>query len=285
MRNRIHRLIPVTLVTFLVCAGGADAQLAVPNAAGVTWGHIHLNVSDVEEHTRIWVEHFGGRVVDFDLVRTISLPNTVIMLNERAPTGGTPGSSLDHFGFSVPDVAAFLARWRADGLEVESEFEGFGDLPQAYLRLPDGIRVELEQIPELGQPAVPYHVHLYTGGDAEALRDEFVRRFGLSSRARGSNPFTADVPGMNVSVSAADGAVSPTRGRAVDHVGFEIDDLEAFTKRLADDGIDFDVAYRVLDGVDIGLAFFTDRSGTTWELTEGLDRLVSREAPADRGRR
>ena len=58
----------------------AAAQLARPNAAGVTWGHIHLNVTDVERHSRIWVEHFGGRVVDFDLVHTIALPNTVLML-------------------------------------------------------------------------------------------------------------------------------------------------------------------------------------------------------------
>jgi catechol 2,3-dioxygenase-like lactoylglutathione lyase family enzyme len=270
--TRVHTA--AALAAIVLLAVPADAQLAPANDMGVTWGHIHLNVTDVDEHTRIWTRHFGGRVVDFDLVRTISLPNTVLMLNEQAPSGGTDGSSLDHFGFSVPDVAAFLERWRADGLEVEDEFEGFGGLPQAYLMLPDGIRVELEQIPTLAEPAVPYHVHVYTTGDPETLLDDFVERFGLSPRVRGYNPFTGDVPGMNVSFSASEDALVPVRGRAVDHVGFEIDGLEAFTRRLSAEGVAFDIEYRVLEEVGIGLAFFTDASGTTWELTEGLDRLA-----------
>ena len=230
-------------------------------------------MTDLDEHTRIWTEHFGGRLVDFDLVRTISLPNTIIMLNEREPTGGTQGSSVDHFGFSVPDVAAFLERWRADGLEVESEFEGFGDVPQAYLRLPDGVRVELEQVPSLDVPAVPYHVHVYTAGDPEALRAWFAERFSMTPRERGFNPFTADVPGMNVSFTAASDEVAPSRGRAVDHIGFEVEGLEAFTRVLADNGIELDVEYRVVDGTDVAVAFFTDASGTFWELTDGLREL------------
>lgn len=269
-------LAAAALVATALLAVPADthAQLAPASEGGITWGHIHLNVTDVDEHTRIWTRHFGGRVVDFDLARTISLPHTILMLNEQTPSGATDGSSVDHFGFSVPDVAAFLERWRADGLEVEGEFEGAGGLPQAYLMLPDGIRVELEQIPTLSRPAVPYHVHVYTAGDPEALRDEFVDRFGLAPRARGNNPFTGDVPGMNVSFSPSNEAVAPTRGRAVDHVGFEIEGLEAFTRRLAAEGVAFDVEYRVLEGAGIGLAFFTDASGTTWELTEGLARLA-----------
>lgn len=263
---------PVTAALMLTVVP-VSAQLATPSSAGVTWGHIHMNVTDVDRHTRIWTEHFGGRISDFDLVRTIVLPNTIIMLNEREPTGPTVGSSSDHFGFSVPDVAAFLERWRADGLTVESEFTGFGDVPQAYLELPDGIRVELEQVPSLTDPAVPYHVHLYTDDDPEALRDWFTDLFSMTPRERGRNPFTADVPGMNVSFSASDVPLAPSRGRALDHVGFEIDDLEAFTKTLAARGVAFDVEYRTI-GDGLALAFFTDPSGTYWELTEGLDSIA-----------
>jgi creatinine amidohydrolase len=260
-------------------ASAAEAQLAHPNAAGVTWGHVHLNVSSIEQHTRIWTEHFGGTVVDFDLVHTISLPNTTIMLNERPPSGGTQGSSVDHFGFSVPDVAAFLERWRADGLEVEAEFQGFGDRPQAYLTLPDGIRVELEEVPSLEVPAVPYHVHLYTDADPEALRDWFVESFSMAPRRRGNNPFTADAPGMNVSFSPSEEALAPSRGRAVDHVGFEVENLEEFTEALAARGVAFDIEYRVLEDAGLAIAFFTDASGTFWELTEGLEDLVGSAPP------
>lgn len=262
----------VTLAMASLPAVGA-AQLAPGNAEGVSWGHIHMNVSDVEEHVRIWVEHFGGTRIDFP-VATVALPNTLLMFNDQAPTGGTRGSSIDHFGFSVPDVAAFLERWRADGLQVESEFEGFGDLPQAYLGLPDGIRVELEEVPSLSEPAVPYHVHLYTDADPEALRDWFVERFSMEPRERGFNPHTADVPGMNVSFSPSREPLAPSRGRAVDHIGFEIENLEAFVSSLQAAGVAFDAEYRFIEGLGIGLAFFTDASGTYWELTERLGSLA-----------
>jgi hypothetical protein len=40
--------------------------LASFNETGLTYGHVHLNVSqsDFERHKEIWVEHFGGRVVE-----------------------------------------------------------------------------------------------------------------------------------------------------------------------------------------------------------------------------
>ena len=254
---------------------GVFAQLAPGNVAGVSWGHLHMNVSDVEEHVRIWVEHFGGVRANVP-VATVVLPNTLLMFNAQAPTGGTQGSSIDHFGFSVPDIAAFLERWRADGLEVESEFNGFGDLPQAYLRLPDGIRVELEEVPSLTEVAVPYHVHLYTDGDPEALRDWFVGQFSMEPRERGFNPHTADVPGMNVSFSPSEEPLEPSRGRAVDHIEFEIENLEAFVESLTAAGVILDSEYRVIESLGIGLAFFTDASGTYWELTERLGSLTER---------
>jgi len=262
-------------VAFACLPVPGSGQLAPGNTAGVTWGHVHMNVSDVEEHVRIWVEHFGGRLLDFP-VATVALPNTLLMFNAQTPTEGTQGSSLDHFGFSVPDVEAFLERWRADALEVESEFNGFDDQPQAYLRLPDGIRVELEQVPALSEPAVPYHVHLYTDGDPETLRNWFVEQFSMDPRERGFNPYTADVPGMNVSFSPSETPLAPSRGRAVDHVGLEIEDLEAFVGDLQAAGLVFDAEYRVIEGFGIGLAFFTDASGTYWELTEGLGSIANR---------
>lgn len=262
----------VLAAAHLATAAPSAAQLAPPNDAGVTWGHIHLTVEDVDLHERIWSEHFGGTPVQKGSLRTVRLPSTVMVFTQRVPTGPSRGSGVDHFGFSVPDLEAFLARWRADGFEVEAEFEGFGGRPQAYITVPEGIRVELQEIPGLGVPAEPYHVHIYTTGDLEALRDWYIDLFAMTPRVRGSIPVTADVPGMNVSFGRAEEEVVGTRGRAVDHIGFEVDDLEAFTRRLTERGIDFDVAYRVIDSIELAIAFFTDPSGVYIELTEGLDR-------------
>ena len=247
-----------TLITLAAVASfsgfPAAAQLAPPNGAGVAWGHVHMNVTDL------------------DLVSTIRLPHTIVMLNERVPTGGTRGSAIDHFGFSVPDLGMFLQRWRADGLEVENEFEGSGGVPQAYVTLPDGIRVELQEVSTLDVPAEPYHVHLYTGDGAEELRDWYVDLFSMEPRRRGSIPHTADVPGMNVSFSDAPDGVAATRGRAIDHIGFEVDGLESFMEVLEARGVVFDAPYRVIEELGVAIAFFTDESGVRVELTEGLSQ-------------
>jgi catechol 2,3-dioxygenase-like lactoylglutathione lyase family enzyme len=262
-------------LAFAALLGGAQplaAQLSPPNDAGITWGHIHLNVADLELHKRIWVEHFGGTLVVKGQLTTVRLPSTVMAISEREPTGDSRGSGVDHFGFSVPDLEAFLTRWRAAGFEVEAEFEGFGGTPQAYVTVPEGIRVELQEVPTLTVPAEPYHVHIYTEGDVEELRDWYAELFSMTPRVRGSIPVTADVPGMNVSFSQAEEAVADTRGRAVDHIGFEVDDLEAFCAALEARGIEFSLAYRVIDSIELGIAFFTDPSGVLIELTEGFDR-------------
>ena len=47
----------------LLCCHSSRRPLpssAVPNDAGLTYGHVHLNVSDVELHKQLWVEHFGA---------------------------------------------------------------------------------------------------------------------------------------------------------------------------------------------------------------------------------
>ena len=57
-------LLTSTLVLALAAAApSAEAQLATPNANGITYGHVHLNVTDVEAHKRIWVDWFDGKVV------------------------------------------------------------------------------------------------------------------------------------------------------------------------------------------------------------------------------
>jgi catechol 2,3-dioxygenase-like lactoylglutathione lyase family enzyme len=65
--------------------------------------------------------------------------------------------------------------------------------------------------------------------------------------------------------------VEGTRGRSLDHVGFEVDGLEAFCRILEAKGIVFDRPYTEVESLGIAIAFFTDPFGTYIELTEGLD--------------
>ena len=57
----------------------------------------------------------------------------------------------------------------------------------------------------------------------------------------------------------------------MDHIGFEVDDLEAFCTKLEGMGIEFDIEYREVESVELKIAFLTDPSGVYIELTEGYD--------------
>ncbi len=261
----------MTVVAVLALVAPAQAQLAVPNEAGITYGHVHLNVSDIEVHKKLWVEWFGGEVVERGPLTTIRLANFIIALNEREPTGPMQGSVLDHFGFKVRNTPEFVQRWREAGMEVGPEFIGSEGMPNAYVMAPDGVWVELQEDPSLHVPIAGYHIHFFTP-QYEELLDWYTEVFGLRIRPRGRIQSTTDVPGMNMSFGA--GSVDEpvgTQGRALDHIGFEVDDLEAFCERLAAMGIEFDVEYHEVDGTQMKSAYLTDPAGTYIELTEGYD--------------
>jgi hypothetical protein len=84
---------------------------------------------------------------------------------------------------------------------------------------------------------------------------------------------TAQLPGVTLNFSPSPTPTVATQGRALDHIGFEVKNLEAFTKKLEADGIPLTVSYREVPALGISIAFIKDPWGTNIEMTEGLDRL------------
>jgi catechol 2,3-dioxygenase-like lactoylglutathione lyase family enzyme len=79
------------------------------------------------------------------------------------------------------------------------------------------------------------------------------------------------LPGGEVDFIKAPTAPAPTKGRSLDHIGFEVTGLEAFCKKLQADGVPFDLAYREMPQLGgLKIAFILDPVGTRIELTEGL---------------
>ncbi len=255
----------------LTLAGPAHAQLAPHNAAGVTYGHVHLSVSDIELHKKLWVEHFGGVVVQKGTLTVVKLPNMLIAFRPTAATGGSRGTVMDHFGFKVQNLADVLTKWRAAGYEVTREFVGSEGFPNAYLSGPDNIYVELQEDKTLPVKAAGYHIH-FLHPDYAKLRDWYVDLFSLTPRSRGKIPTTADAPGMNLSFGTSETPTVGTRGRAIDHIGFEVRDLEAFCKKLEARGIKFVVPFREVPAIGLKIAYITDPNGVYIELTEGYDK-------------
>jgi hypothetical protein len=64
-----------------------------------------------------------------------------------------------------------------------------------------------------------------------------------------------------------------TKGRTLDHIGFEVRNLEAFCKSLEASGVKLDSPYRKIPNLGIAVAFLTDPQGVYIELSEGLDKF------------
>jgi hypothetical protein len=85
---------------------------------------------------------------------------------------------------------------------------------------------------------------------------------------------SARLPGVQLNFSPSPTPLAATAGRAVDHIGFEVKGLEAFLKKLEEQGIKPSVTLRQVPALNnLWIAFVVDPWGTNIELTEGLDRL------------
>jgi catechol 2,3-dioxygenase-like lactoylglutathione lyase family enzyme len=251
----------------------AQAQLATPNEAGVSMGHVHLNVRDVEAQRKFWTEQFAAVPLKKEGLQGVKIPGMLILFRQQAPTGSNEGNMMDHFGVKIPNTGEVVKRCRAAGYQIQREFKGSEGFPNAYIIGPDDVRVELQEDAAQTLPVMAYHLHFMNQtGDQIKLRDWYVKTFAATVRKRGPHD-AADIPGMNLTFGISrNPPTSGTKGRSVDHIGFEVKNLEAFCKNLEANGVKLDMPYRKIPAAGIAIAFLTDPFGTYIELTEGLDQ-------------
>jgi glucose/arabinose dehydrogenase len=283
-------------------------QLASANQAGVAMGHLHFRVKDVEANKRFWTALGGADVgaafrrpeaadvgaafrrpaAEAASTAIVKLTDVIIFLTQGESSGVSDGAVVNHVAFRVPSLATV----EAAGLKVErlANFPGV-----AYVRTPEGERVELfedaaknltftqdagfkdvfaeRHNKPVAAAIAAHHVHLYVP-DAPAVaaaKAWYVKMFGGIPGKR-SNYDAVDLPGINFNFSVAPKPAQPTKGRMLDHIGFEVINLAAFSKKLESMGVTLDTPYRKnADG--IAEASFTDPWGTSIELTEGLRGL------------
>jgi catechol 2,3-dioxygenase-like lactoylglutathione lyase family enzyme len=255
-------------LAFSLIAVAAFAQLPPPNEAGATMGHLHLYVTDVEAHKKFWVEQMGGAAVKLGPMDVMKFPGVLVFLRKAEPTGGTEGSVVNHIGFLVRDLDPWVARWKA--AQIKFVMENMKNR-QVFIEAPDGVKIEIYEDKTIAAPIVNHHVHFYTAA-VEEMRAWYVKMFGAKAGKR-LRFEAADLPGVNLTFSPSEKPTAATKGRSLDHIGFEVDNLEAFCRKLEGLGVKFDIAYRKVPALGIAVAFLTDPWGTYVELTEGLNKL------------
>ena len=252
----------------LLAPSTALAQAFPPNAAGVTMGHWHLNSVSVEANQKLLVA-MGGvplKPGDFNLVR---FPGVFVFLHLRQtgtpPTSGTEGSIVNHVGLTVPNVQEAVGKWKAAGVPVAAGNNG--RLDQAWVTTADGLRIEILEDKNQTMPVRCEHVHFYAAEQVIApMQAWYVKQFGATPGMRNEAP-VADVPGAQLRFAKSAAPVVTTKGRILDHIGFDVTDLRGFLKKLEADGVT--IAQGFTPGpLGGGLAFIYDPWGTYIELNE-----------------
>jgi len=287
--NRTLAAVVVSMLV-LVPAASASAQLLAAKDGPVVYGHHHLNVTSVDEHKKFWVDALGGVVTQIGTnnLEIVKFPNALLFMRAQKPSGGTKGSTLDHIAFSVTNLRQVVDRIKAGGFRMVTSAEAPPNVPVkddigaveggpvsgiAYALGPDEVKVELVEMKVQSAPIASHHVHFF-GAQKEA-HAWYMQMFGAASVAS-ANPaafISAGLPGLVMNFAPSQVSLAGTQGRALDHIGFEVKNLEAFTKKLESQGVKFAVPYRQVPALGISIAFLTDPWGTYIELTEGLDKV------------
>jgi catechol-2,3-dioxygenase len=274
------RMLAAVCSLAVVSAAPVSAQLAPPNDLGVALGHMHLAVKDVEAHKTFWTTMLGGKLVTNGPLTLIEFPGIFVMLRQADAAAPAAGSVVDHFGLVYRDLAAARARWTAGGVKFDV---GEINPNMGYVHSADGAyRIEVFGDPSLPGPVGMDHIHLYpAAADIPAMQAWYAKVFGgfPGQRKRVSGPGVIECDyfhrfNMSFSPAPATPGAAPrpasSRGRAVDHIGFDVANLEEFEKRLVGQGLKFDAPIRQVPNGRTKVAFFTDPWGTYIEVTEKL---------------
>jgi catechol 2,3-dioxygenase-like lactoylglutathione lyase family enzyme len=287
----MNRFLPVVLLTLLVLApaSNASAQLLAAKDGPIVYGHHHLNVTNPDEAKKFWVDALGGVLIKVgpENREIIKFPNALMLLRAQKPAGGSKGSTVDHIGFSVKNLRQAVDRVKAGGFRMVTSSEAPPNVKVqddigiveggpvsgiAYAMAPDDVKVELVEMKAQSAPIASHHLHFF--GMNKEMQAWYMQTFGAATLASANPAFiSASLPGLTMNFSPSQTPVAGTQGRAIDHIGFEVENLEAFTKKLEAQGIKLASPYRQVPALDISIAFITDPWGTYIELTDGLDKI------------
>ena len=197
----------------------------------------------------------------------IMFPGLYINLNlgTEKGEGGTEGSVVNHVGFIVNNVQERVAQWKAAGVAV---LPGNNNrLDQAFVVTPDGVRIEILEDKTQSVPIRNEHVHLSLP-EAEIAKAQawYAKTFGGKVATRNGAP-VVNIPGVQIRFAKADAKQAATRGRVLDHIGFDVKDHAAVVKKIEAEGIKLDEPVRK-SPTGSTITYITDPWGTRIEIVE-----------------
>jgi len=157
----MKRMLVLFFAALLVAGSAsiASAQLTSAKEGPVVYGHHHLNTTNMDAQKKFFVDTLGGTLIKVGTNNTeiVKFPNVLIFFRAtQAPTGGTRGTTVNHIGFSVPNLRPVIDKIKANGFtmitntespgrEVKDDIAGPlqpGGASIAFAQGPDDVKVE-----------------------------------------------------------------------------------------------------------------------------------------------
>ena len=256
----------VALLFASTLSAGAAAQPAPFNEIGVTMGHWHLISKDVEANKKLFLA-MGGKLYMPGGNPLIMFPGLYInlVLGTEKGDGATVGSVVNHVGFIVDNVQQRVAQWKGAGVDV---LPGNNNrLDQAFVVTPDGVRIEILEDKTQAMPIRNEHIHLsLTEAEIPKAVAWYAKTFGGKTGTRNNAP-VVDLPGVQIRFARADTMQARTRGRVLDHIGFDVKDHAAIVKKIEAEGIKLDEPVRK-SAAGNTITYITDPWGTRIEIVQ-----------------
>lgn len=228
--------------------------------------HVHLAAPDPAQAVEWYRTQFGGEPMKEAADRLLFAKTRVIFQrNEKALPSA--GGSVDHIGFSVPDIDATMKALEAAGAKITQPVKDVNGLFKlAFVEDPWGTRIEVVQDPEF--PGL-HHIHL-RGADPAAILAWYQQQFaaGVAGKLKDR------IDGLNfggVWLLVQRGDAAPSRGRAIDHIGFRPVNVDAFVAGVKGRDIPVMTEPRPLtltDGTTVRLAFIEGPEQIRLELVQ-----------------
>ena len=239
-------------------------------ATAEVYHHVHHRSPDALAAAAWYMEHMDCK--DYGRAGACQVDNIQILFYTDGvePAGPSVGTGMAHIGFSFPDLEAKMAGWRAAGVNVLEDIRDVeGLFKLSFVEDPWGTKIEVVEDHEwLGF----HHIHLRSDDPDRTLAWYEDLFGGERDRLKGRLTGLRYNDGLWLLVGQQrDGALVPTAGRSFDHLGWEVDDMDAFVAMLQDKGIELDFGPREITnsaGQELIIAFVVSPEGVRIEIVE-----------------
>jgi catechol 2,3-dioxygenase-like lactoylglutathione lyase family enzyme len=213
--------IPVSFALVLCAALGAGAQTPT-----LPYDHIHLNVPDQAKAVEWYQKNFGGKPTA-EAPERLMFGSTRLIFLKNANGQPSAGSSIDHIGFSFADLDAKMKELEAAGVKVVTPVRDVPNLFKlGFVEDPWGTKIEVVQDTEL---LGLHHIHLRAPEPEDGFAWLLGKFGGERTKLKGRiDAVKYSAPGFSdMWVLVQKGDATPSEGRAIDHIGWRVTDLNA----------------------------------------------------------